>query len=294
MNLQSIKYLVALAKYSHFGKAARACFVSQPTLSMQVKKLEDRLGVLLLERTNKSVKLTEIGVQMAEHARSILQEIDSMCEKAQTAKDPYSGQIKIGLVSTVAPYILPLLIPKLTEIFPKLTFHLVEAQTKFLVEELARGTLDTAILTLPVLESQFISFAFFEEEFLLAVPAHHVWAKRKTVQTCELVDENLLLLDDGHCLREQALAVCHQMRAKEMEDFRATSLETLRYMIAAGVGMTLMPKLAIRKGDGIVYLPFSDAKPSRSLGLVWRKSTGRAQLLNELANHITTILRGYG
>lgn len=291
MNIQSIKYLVALAKCSHFGKAAKMCFVSQPTLSMQIKKLEDRLGVKLLERTNKSVRLTEIGKQIAEHAQNILQEIDVIRERAQTAKDPFSGEIKLGIISTVAPYLLPLIFPQLTESFPKLTYFLVEAQTDFLVGELNQGKLDAIIVALPVMENHLTAMPFFTEEFLLAVPSKHPWAKRKSIKTDHLTDQTLLLLNDGHCLRDQALAVCEQMNAKEMKNFRATSLETLRYMAASGVGMTLMPKLACRKDDGLTYLPFSDSQPSRSLGLMWRKSTGRSLLFNKLSQHLQAILQ---
>ena len=291
MNIQSIKYLAALAKYSHFGKAAKACFVSQPTLSMQIKKLEDRLEVQLLERTNKSVKLTEIGALMAAHARAILLEMDAMREKAQAAKDPYSGKVKIGIIPTVAPYLLPLLIPKLTQIFPKITYHLLEAQTHSLLEALKLGTLDTAILALPVTDAHLITSAFFTEEFLLATPSGHILSKQKIVKMADLKDEDLLLLDDGHCLREQALTVCHQARAQEMKEFRATSLETLRHMVAAGVGVTLIPKLASRKSDGVAYIPFGNPKPARTLGLVWRKSTGRSLLFNDLAQQIKKIMQ---
>ncbi len=292
MNIQSIKYLAALEKYSHFGKAAKACFVSQPTLSMQIKKLEDRLGVQLLERTNKSVRLTEIGILMAEHARNILQEMEAMREKAQAAKDPYSGQIKVGIIPTVAPYLLPLIIPKLSKYFPKITFHLYEAQTFQLIEELKKGSIDTAILALPMKnDPHFSSSTFFEEEFLLAVPSNHSWSKLKSIKTSDLANQRLLLLNDGHCLREQALSFCFQTQAVEMENFRATSLETLRHMVAAGVGITLIPKLAYRKGDGMNYIPFSDSKPTRNLGLVWRKSTGRFLLLNDLAKQIKMILQ---
>lgn len=291
MNIQSIKYLSALAKYSHFGKAAKACFVSQPTLSMQIKKLEDTLEVQLLERTNKSVKLTEMGALMAAHARTILLEMDAMKEKALAAKDPYSGKVKIGIIPTVAPYLLPLLIPQLTQTFPKITYHLLEAQTHSLLEALNLGTLDTAILALPVTDTHLITSAFFTEEFLLATPPGHTLSKKKIVKMADLKDEDLLLLDDGHCLREQALTVCHQARAQEMKEFRATSLETLRHMVAAGVGVTLIPQLASRQSDGVAYIPFANPKPSRTLGLVWRKSSGRSLLFNDLAQQIKKIMQ---
>lgn len=291
MNIQSIKYLAALAKYSHFGKAAKMCFVSQPTLSMQIKKLEDRLGVQLLERNNKSVRLTEVGTLIAEHARNILRETEAIKEHAQAAKDPYSGQLKIGVIPTIGPYFLPILFPQLTASFPRLTCYLTELHTYPLLEELKQGHLDVAILAwpLPVEEPQLTGAAFFEEEFFLAVPKGHAWAERKTIPIADLADQNLLLLNEDHCLREQTLAVCQQANAHEMENFRATSLETLRHMVASGVGITLIPKLARRPGDGLAYIPFAGVKPSRTLALVWRKCSHRQQLFQDLTNHIHAL-----
>ena len=291
MNIQSIKYLAALQKYAHFGKAAKICCVSQPTLSMQIKKLEDFLGVHLVDRDSKPIQLTEIGTRIAEHAQNILREMDAMREAAQAAKDPYSGQIKLGVIPTVAPYLLPLIFPQLKHIFSQLTYFLVEAQTHNLVEELQQGKLDAAILALPVTATHLTEYHFFNEEFLLAAPSGHPWSKRKTVKSEHLAGQHLFLLNDGHCLREQALAVCQQVNAKEAENFRATSLETLRHMVAAGSGLTLMPRLACRKGDGLVYIPFSDVKPSRNLGLVWRTTTGRALLCNKLGRTLQTLLQ---
>ncbi|MBS0349566.1 MAG: LysR family transcriptional regulator [Proteobacteria bacterium] len=291
MNIQSIKYLSALAKYHHFGKAAKMCFVSQPTLSMQIKKLEDRLGVQLLERTNKSVRLTAIGATMAQHADSILNELSAMQEAAKGAKDPYKGLLKIGIIPTLAPYLLPCVVFKLKNKFPHLTYYFLEKQTEHLIEDLNQGKLDVAVLTLPVQASHFASAEFFKEEFLLAVPMNHRWANRKMIKASDLQDQELLLLDEGHCLREQALIFCSQRNASETKDFRATSLETLRHIIAAGVGMTLIPKLACRKNDGISYIPFSSVnKPSRSLGLVWRKSAKKDLLFTHFAAFLQEIL----
>ena len=291
MNLQSIKYLSALAKHRHFGKAAKVCFVSQPTLSMQIKKMEDRLGVQLIERTNKSVSLTPIGIQMAQHAENILKEISAMQESAKSAQNPYQGQVTIGIIPTAAPYLLPRIIFKLKKIFPELTYYLLEKQTEFLLADLHNRQLDAAILALPVRDNHLTAAEFFNEEFLLAVSASHPWANRKTIKETDLHGQDLLLLDEGHCLREQALAVCSKMNAMETKDFRATSLETLRHIIATGAGITLIPKLACQKNDGITYIPFhSKPQPSRSLGLVWRKSSGKGLLFTSIVKHLREIL----
>ncbi|EKD72964.1 MAG: LysR protein, partial [uncultured bacterium] len=244
MNTRDLKYLIALSDHHHFGKAAEACFISQPALSMQIKKLEETLGVKLLERTNKSVLLTDIGVTITERARQILNHVEEMRDVAKLAKDPYRGELKIGIIPTLSPYLLPLIIPSLAKKFPKIYFYLVEEKTAALIEKLKIGKLDVAILSLPVMESGFSSSLLFEEEFLLAVPSAHPLAKRKIIRQDDLDKQNVLLLEEGHCMREQTLALCHKMHAAETQDFRATSLETLRHMVAAGNGVTLMPKLA--------------------------------------------------
>lgn len=284
MNLQSIKYLAALAEHYHFGKAAAACFVSQPTLSMQIKKLEEELQVQLLERTNKSVMLTEIGTIMAQHARNILQEIVHMDEQAKAVRDPYGGSIRLGLIPTVAPYLLPRILSDITAAFPRLKYYLIEMQTAILLEQLKSAKIDAAILALPILEKNLTIEPLFEEEFLLAVPANHLLAKCKAVSEKDLHHKDLLLLEEGHCLREQALDICHRTHAHEVKDFRGTSLETLRYMVSAGMGITLMPKLACSKNEGVCYIPFDSKKsPVRTLGLVWRKTTPKHELLKEMA-----------
>ncbi len=292
MNIQSMKYLAALAKYTHFGKAAKKCFVSQPTLSMQIKKLEDRLGVQLLERTNKSVRLTEAGVQMAEHAFNVLREVDAMKEKAQAMKDPFTGQVNLGIIPTCAPYFLPLVFPSLSELYPNLKIFLTEAQTPFLLDELKSGKLDIAIMGFPVKDSHLNSEILYCEELLLALPKNHNWSNKKNIDTKELSGENLLLLTDGHCLRDQALSLCEENNAQEIPNFKATSLETLRHMVASGIGMTLMPQLACRKDDGLTYIHFQNEEVSRQLGLVWRRASGRSLLFKDLIKQIKKIMTG--
>ncbi len=286
MNLRDLSYLVALADHRHFGKAAETCFVSQPALSMQIKKLERYLGVKLLERTNKSVLLTDIGMSLVERSRQILSQVEELRDIANLAKDPYSGELKIGIIPTLAPYLLPYIMQTLSSTFPKLTIYLVEEQTSSIVEKLKAGKLDATILALPIHGEGFITSSLFEEEFMLAVPNNHVFTKRKTIRQTELVNKHLLLLEDGHCLREQALAVCQNVKAHESKSFRATSLETLRHMVASGAGMTLIPKLACKANDGIAYLAFNQPRPLRVIGMLWRATSAKGKLLNDIAGVI--------
>jgi LysR family hydrogen peroxide-inducible transcriptional activator len=286
MNIRDLKYLVALSAHRHFGKAAEACFVSQPALSMQIKKLEEALGVKLLERTNKSVLLTDTGIAITERARHILHQVEEMRDFAKLAKDPFSGELKIGIIPTLAPYLLPLVIPSLSKEFPKISFYLIEEQTATLIDKLKTGKLDTAFLALPVIETSFATSLLFEEEFLLVVPSNHPLAKRKTIKQNDLDNQNVLLLEEGHCMHEQTLALCHKMNASEAQNFRATSLETLRHMVAAGNGVTLMPKLAQQLNDNVCYIPFTSPKPVRSIGLYWRFSTVKKTLLTNIATQI--------
>lgn len=290
MNLRDLKYLVALAEHRHFGKAAEACFVSQPALSMQIKKLEGTLGVQLLERTNKSVLLTKVGTVIAEQAQHVLRQVKELQETAKQAKDPYSGELRMGVIPTLAPYLLPHIIPALAEKFSKLSIYLSEAQTAQSIEHLKQGKLDVALLALPIQEIDLSSLPLFEEEFVLAVPATHSLAKRKLIKHSDLEKKTLLLLEDGHCLREQALALCHRAKASETLAFQATSLETLRHMVASNIGITLMPRLACKTNDGITYLPIHMPKSMRIIGLVYRASSAKKPLLKDLGTHIKKIL----
>lgn len=285
MNIRDLNYLVAIADTSHFGKAAEACFVSQPALSMQIKKLEETLGVVLIERTNKRVMFTEVGQRIVKQAREILYQVDALKELADQAKDPFSGTLHLGVIPTLAPYLLPLIMPKLCAQYPKLTIYLVEETTGNLLTKLADGKLDGALLALPV-EGDFIAEPIFDEVFELAVPAYHPLAKKEAIKLHNLENKTLLLLEDGHCLRDQALAVCHKAHASELKNFRATSLETLRHMVAAGVGITLMPKLACGKNDGICYIPFTGTIPTRTIGMVYRVSTTKKKQLEQIINQV--------
>ncbi|MBA2650520.1 MAG: DNA-binding transcriptional regulator OxyR [Legionella sp.] len=289
MNIRDLKYLIALADNNHFSKAALACFVSQPALSMQIKKLEDDLGVQLIERSNKRFFFTAIGKRIVEQAREILCRVEALHHSAQQSKDPFSGELHLGIIPTLAPYLLSLIIPHLMSLFPNLRLYLVEDTTGNLLQKLKDGLLDAALLALPI-EGAFQAYPLFEEAFVLALPLGHPLSEQTTVTLSDLEHKSLLLLEDGHCLREQALAVCHQVNAKEINNFRATSLETLRHMVAAGIGLTLMPKLACREDDKIKYLSFQSPSPARMIGLLCRQSTEKKMLMDTLAQCIKDIL----
>ncbi len=290
MNIRDLKYLVAVADYRHFSKAAEACFVSQPALSMQIKKLEETLGVQLIERNNKNILLTETGKIIVQQAREILKSIDTMKLAAKQAKDPFSGTLHLGIIPTLAPYLLPHIFSKLSKKFPKLTIYLIEDITANLLVKLTEGKLDCALLALPVTEENFTEKPLFEEEFLLAVSTNHDLASHKSIHLSDLNHQKLLLLDEGHCLRTQTLQVCHQANAQESNTFRATSLETLRHMVSSSVGMTLMPKLACQLNDTIQYIPFASPKPKRTIGMIWRPSTCKTIVLNAVADEIKDIM----
>ncbi len=287
MNLRDLKYLVALADHKHFGKAAAASFVSQPTLSTQIRKLEDELGVSLVERAPRKVMLTPAGRDAAERARRIVAEVEQMKEAARRSQDPEAGTVRLGIFPTLGPYLLPHVIPDIRERFPNLELLLIEEKSDVLLSRLHEGKLDAALLALPVNDDQLHSEFLFEEPFLLAVPENHPLAQRDSLSLAELNDQKLLLLEDGHCLREQALEVCRLSGANEKSEFRATSLETLRQMVAANVGITLLPTLAIKppvaRSPNIHLLGFSDSHPSRRIAMLWRRSSAMGGFLLELS-----------
>ena len=287
MNLRDLHYLVSLAEHRHFGRAAEACFVSQPTLSTQIKKLEDELGVALVERTPRKVLLTEVGRDIANRAREVLNEIEQIKSIARRTIDPESGTVRLGIFPTLGPYLLPHVIPIVRERFPRLELLLVEEKTEVVLHRLREGKLDVGILALPIHDDNLHAELLFEEPFLLAVPQSHPLAKRQTLKLSDLSDQSLLLLEDGHCLRDQALEVCHMAGAGEKSGFRATSLETLRQMVAANVGITLLPTLAVKPpvapAPNLQLVEFSGHPPSRRIGMVWRKSSAMSSFLKQLA-----------
>lgn len=283
MNLRDLEYLAAMADYRHMGRAAEACHVSQPTMSMQLKKLEGWLGVPLFERRRKALHLTPYGEILAARAKRIVHEADALVSHAKSMRDPFAGEFKLGAFPTLAPYYLPRIVPALGKRFSKLTLYLVEDKTDRLLAQLKEGALDAALLALPVPAHGFTVIPLFEEPFLLAVPAEHRLATYKAVQAEDLKREVVLLLEDGHCMRSQALEVCSLIGLKEQAGFRATSLETLRQMVAAGVGVTLMPACAAIDTEHVVHIPFKGNPYTRTIGLVARETSPRQMLISAMA-----------
>ena len=297
MNLQELRYLVAIAEHRHFGRAAEACFVSQPTLSTQIKKLERELGVELVERSPRQVMMTETGERIVERARIVLGETDNIAEIARQAIDPESGSLRVGLFPTLAPYLLPHVVPHLHTSFPNLELLLVEEKTEVVLQRLRDGKLDAGVLALPVPGEQLHMEPLFTEEFVLAVPASHELARSEgPVDASVLAGEHVLLLEEGHCLRDQALSVCQLVGASERTGFRATSLETLRQMVAAGVGVTLLPELAVQSpvavSEDIALLRFSEPVPRRHVAMFWRETSVYRSFLPQLAAVIRDLPGG--
>jgi LysR family hydrogen peroxide-inducible transcriptional activator len=290
LKLKDLRYLVAVADTRHFGRAAERSFVSQPTLSAQLKKLEEYLGVQLIERAPKRVSLTVAGEEIVERARRILEASEEIVELAKGHTDPLSGRLKLALLPTIGPYLLPNVAGKLRKQLPRLELMLYEYQTDVMLEKLHSGEIDVGILALPVPLDGLESYELYREPFMVAMPANHRLAGRSTIRVADLHDEILLLLEDGHCLRDQALEICSGTGIHEKQDFRATSLETLRQMVAAGVGITLLPELAGRgaygAARGVTIKPFAKPVPTRTIGAIWRKSSARRAVILALAKHI--------
>ncbi|MGA2364742.1 MAG: LysR substrate-binding domain-containing protein [Steroidobacteraceae bacterium] len=293
LKLKDLRYLVALADTRHFGRAAAKCFVSQPTLSAQLRKLEQNLGVQLIERQPRRVTLTPAGEEVTRHARHMLETGEAILTLAQTRRDPLAGQLRLALLPTIGPYLLPQVALKLRKALPRLELMLYEYQTAPMLEHLHAGEIDVGLLALPIHDEALASRELYQEPFVLALPESHRLATRAQVRVDDLDGETLLLLEDGHCLRDQALEICARSNVHEKQDFRATSIETLRQMVAAGVGITLLPALASRgayaHARGIAIRAFARPIPSRRIGAVWRKSSARASaiaaLIDQIARH---------
>ncbi|MEX2642130.1 MAG: LysR substrate-binding domain-containing protein [Acetobacterales bacterium] len=309
MTLRELRYLVALADHGHFGRAARACHVSQPTLSTQVRKLEAFLGVALVERTARGPQLTPVGARVVARARQALAEADAIVALAQQAAAPLSGPLSLGVIPTLGPYLLPWLVPALRRAWPALQLAVHEDLTARLAERLADHHLDAALVALPLDEMPDAGVEpLFDEPFFLAMPPDHRLARLARVREADLdslrADDRLLLLAEGHCLRDQALAACRRVEAPGMPeggDFRAASLETIRQMVAAGMGCTLLPALALggapcgpaayeERGAALATRPIEAAGASRRIGLAWRRSYPRADDLRRLAETIRAAL----
>jgi LysR family transcriptional regulator, hydrogen peroxide-inducible genes activator len=286
LKLKDLRYLVAVADQRHFGRAAARCFVSQPTLSAQLKKLEESLGVQLIERAPNNVSLTPAGEEIVARARRIIEASDEVVTLARSHRDPLAGRLRLALLPTIGPYLLPHVAPLIRKSLPRLELHLYEYQTAPMLEKLHAGELDVGILALPVDLEGLQARELYREPFTVALPEQHALAAQAALRVADLKNERLLLLEDGHCLRDQALEVCSKVGVRDQQDFRATSLETLRQMVAAGAGITLLPELAgrgaYRSARGVALRPFVKPAPVRHVGAVWRKSTARGAAIDAL------------
>jgi LysR family hydrogen peroxide-inducible transcriptional activator len=294
MTLTELRYIVAVARERHFGRAAEGCFVSQPTLSVAVKKLEEELGLQLFERGPGEVSVTPTGQKIVAQAQRVLEEAARVKELAAAGRDPLAGPLRLGAIYTIGPYLLPKLIPILRRAAPQMQLHIQENFTHVLAELLKNGEVDVILIALPFAEPGIETRAVYDEPFMVAVPKGHAWDGRKrAVSSEELTKESLLLLGEGHCFRDQVLDICHVVRAKERSPLARTveggSLETIRQMVAGGVGVTVLPSTSITSNtssDLIRVLPFARPAPTRRVGLAWRKSYPRPEAIEALRKAI--------
>lgn len=286
MNLRDLRYLIAVAEHRHFGRAAEACHVSQPTLSGQIRKLEEELGVILFERTSRLVVPTPLAESMLVHARASVEQADALRELARAGRDPYAGRFRLGVIPTLAPYVMPWLLPALQRSLPALQPAVWEDVTDSLIARLRRHELDGILIANPPEGEDLTATLVFEEPFLAALPAGHALAARATLSEQDLLGTDLLLLAEGHCLRDQALALCGTAPA-DGADLRATSLETLLNLVTAGMGSTLVPALAVRQlareRGGLALRPMEGGRASRGIRLTGRTGYPRQALLDRLA-----------
>jgi len=296
MTLKELRYLVALAEQGRFVRAARACHVGQPTLSTQLKKLEDYLGVTLFERNKHHMLPTPIGEEIIERARIALEVVEQIRQLARHGDDPMRGSLRLGVIPTLGPYLVPHLLPALRSSCPRLHLLLREDLTANLMERLRQGRLDALLLALPVQGGDIEAMELFREPFVVAVPSGHALARHKQIIEEQLADQNVLLLEEGHCMREQALAICGSAASTQREELKGTSLETLRQMVAAGVGCTLLPALAAMPGIGSVQngmlqiRPFAAPIPTRTIGIAWRQRYPQRKTVKFLADVILANL----
>lgn len=296
MTLTELKYIVAVARERHFGRAAEACFVSQPTLSVAIRKLEEELGVVLFERGGGEISVTPIGLKIIAQAQRVLEECANLVELARQGHDPLAGPLRVGVIHTIGPYLLPHLVPTQIEQTPQMPLLLQENFTDRLLELLRQGEIDCAIVALPLPDTGLAVHELYDEPFLVAMPQNHPWTERKHIDANELKNETMLLLGTGHCFRDQVLEVCPELSRYSASSegiqrtFEGSSLETIRHMVAAGIGITVLPKGSLampgHENQLLRYVPFHDPAPSRRVVLVWRRSFPRPAAIAALVRAI--------
>ena len=305
MTLTELKYIVAVAREKHFGHAAEACFVAQPTLSVAIKKLEDELGVPIFERGGSEISMTPLGSQIVAQAERVLEQTAAIREIAKQNKDPLTGQLRLGVIYTVAPYLLPQLVRNMIERVPQMPLVLQENFTAKLVEMLRQGELDAAIMAQPFPQQGLLVQPLYDEPFVVAMPSSHPWSGRERISSADLKNETMLLLGNGHCFRDQVLEVCPEMaRFSTTGDgiartFEGSSLETIRHMVASGIGITVLPKASVpdmQAQDGLLrYVPFEKPVPTRRVVIAWRKSFTRRPAIEAVRQAVMACdLHGVG
>ncbi|MFT5219201.1 MAG: LysR family hydrogen peroxide-inducible transcriptional activator [Planctomycetota bacterium] len=301
MTLTELRYIVAVAQKNHFGKAAKSCFVSQPTLSIAIKKLEEELGIRLFERSSKNeIRITEIGQQVINQAQIVLQEAQILAEIAQQGKDPLRGQFKLGVIYTIGPYLLPSLIPKLRVNVPDLKLIIEENFTANLFQSLKQGSLDAIIISYPFDEPGIETAPLYDEPFVVAIPQSHEWKDRDFIPPADLTGQDLMLLGAGHCFRDQVIKACPNCMAGNSDLTRTLeggSLETIRHMVAAGTGITVLPRTSVLQSQQheslIKTIPFADPAPVRTVAIAWRKHFPRKEAIAIIRDTIqSTPLEG--
>ncbi|MTI13091.1 hydrogen peroxide-inducible genes activator [Sansalvadorimonas verongulae] len=292
MTLTELKYIVALAQECHFGKAAERCFVSQPTLSVGVKKLEDELGVAIFERSKSAVRVTPLGSKVVEQAQKVLEESSAIKTIANEGKDQLSSPLRIGTIFTIGPYLLPHMVPQLHSIAPDMPLFVEENFTHVLRQRLRLGELDAIIIALPFTEADVVTKALYDESFSVLMPGNHPWTERQNIPVNDLADADLLLLGEGHCFRDQILEACPALTNKDERSHKkttieATSLETMRHMVASGMGVTVLPQSAMGSTNHyaenlLTTRPFTAPSPGRTVALAWRASFPRLKAIDAL------------
>ena len=305
MTLTELRYIVAVAREHHFGRAAAACFVSQPTLSVAVRKLEEEIGVALFERGSNEISVTALGERIVAQAQRVLEEVEAIKQLAQQGKDPLDGPLRLGVIYTIGPYLLPHLIPALHKRAPHMPLLIAESFTTDLSERLRHGELDVIVISLPFAEPGILTQPVYDEAFVVALPAKHAWVKKKSIKAVDLPMANLLLLGSGHCFRDQVLKVCpalsrssHAGQGSMQQTLEGSSLETIRHMVASGAGITVLPCSSAASSSAekrlLAIKPFAPPAPTRRVALAWRQSFPRAAAIEAvrqsiLASHIACL-----